>query len=209
MQLPKPDESTFELAPAGTHVARCFKFVDRGTRKVEYMGGVKSRHEVTLSWELVDELMSDGRPFLVSKTYTWSTHEKSTLRRDLEAWRGRAFDDGDFVGPKAFDTKALLGVPCMLTITHETKGDKTFARVVAIGKMTKGIAAKPLVNPCTYVALVQDKFDAVAFASLSSRLREMIAESPEYKALTGSTSSDDGAVDDYNVGHDPVDDIPF
>src|SRR5271168_3727728 len=100
MFLPKPsDNGNFELTPAGTFLALCYRFIDRGTQISEFMGEKKTRREVMISWELVGEVMSDGRPFSASKTYTLSMHEKATLRKDLEAWRGKAFVDADFEGP--------------------------------------------------------------------------------------------------------------
>lgn len=210
MQIPKPTEGgSFELAPAGTHVAVCYRFIDKGTHKTEFNGESKLRHEVLLTWELGDELMTDGRPFSASKTYTWSMHEKASLRRDLEAWRGRSFVDDDFDGPNAFNTRKLLGAPCMLTITHETKGDRTFAKIVSIGKLTKGITPKALTNPMTYLALAKDGWDPAVFGGLSDKMRESIAETPEYKQIMGASQRHDDPGDGYNAGHDPDDDIPF
>lgn len=211
MYLPKPSEGgSFELAPAGTHVAICYRFIDRGTQMSEYNGERKTRREVMLTWELPDEKMDDGRPFSVSKTYTWSMHEKATLRKDLEAWRGRAFNDEDFEGPNAFNTKKLLGACCMLSITHETKKDRTFAKVASIGKLLKGVTPPKLVNPLTYLALIKDEFDAAVFGGLSDKMREVIASSPEYKEIMKADARhDDPGYGGYNGGHDPDDDIPF
>lgn len=210
MQLPKPSESgSFELVPAGTHVAICYRFVDRGTQMTEYMGDRKTRHEIMLTWELPHEAMTDGRPFVISKTYTWSMNEKATLRKHLEAWRGKAFTDDDFEGPNAFDTKKLLGAPCMLTITHETRGDKTFANISGIGKLTKGIEVPQMQNPKLYLALTQERWDRDVFMGLSEKMQGIIAQSPEYKDLMQSMrQADDPGLPEARGGF-PDDDIPF
>jgi hypothetical protein len=207
MFLPKPTENgSFELCPAGTFTGVCYRFIDRGTQVSEFNGEKKFRHEIMLTWELSTELMEDGRPFSISRTYTFSTHEKATFRKDLEAWRGRAFIDDDFEGPNAFNTKKLLGVPATLSITHTTKNDRTFANVASIGKVMKGVQTPALTNPTAYLALTADEFDPVAYASLSDKIREIIARSPEYQKLARDSRRPD---DPGYAGHDPDDDIPF
>lgn len=209
MQLPKPGEGgTFELTPAGTFIAQCYRFLDLGTHTSEFMGDRKTRREVMISWELADELMSDGRPFSASKTYTWSMHEKATLRKDLESWRGKAFTDDDFDGPNAFNTKKLLGAPCMLTISHETKGEKTFSKVVSIGKLLKGVTPPPLYNKIQYLALEDGGFDPEVYASLSDRMKAKIAESPEYMEMMKASRRHDDPGNGFG-GVDPSDEIPF
>ncbi len=209
MQLPKPSENgTFELTPAGTFTAIMYRFIDKGTQKTEFNGESKLRHEVMLTWELCGELMADNRPFSISKTYSWSMHEKATLRKDLEAWRGRAFVDDDFEGPNAFNTKKLLGVPCTLTVTHTTKGDKTFANVASIGKAMKGIQVPERVNPLVYLALTKDEFDAEVFGSLSDKLKLSISASPEYQELKRGAERHDDPGGHYENDYDPAE-TPF
>lgn len=210
MQLPKPTEGGhFELTPAGTFVGTCYRFIDLGTQQNEYMGEKKIRHTVMITWELTDELMQDGRPFSVSKTYSWSMHEKATLRKDLEAWRGRAFDDGDFEGPNAFDTRNLLGKSCMLTITHTAKGDKTYSNISSIGKLMKGLQPSPMFNKAQYLALVPDRYDASIYGGLSDNLKAKIASSPEYQEIVAASARHDDPGSGYDAGADQSDEIPF
>jgi hypothetical protein len=210
MILPKPTEGgNFEITPSGTFIGVCYRFLDLGTQSVEYMGDHKIQRKVMLSWELADELMKDGRPFSASKTYTWSMHEKSTLRKDLEAWRGKAFVDEDFEGENAFNTKKLLGAPCMLTVTHETKGDKTFSKVASIGKLLRGATPPPLVNKLQYLALIENEYDAEVYGSLSDNLKAKIAASPEYQEIALGHRQHDDPGNGFHAGHDPDSDIPF
>ena len=209
MYLPKPTEGgDFEPAPAGTFVATCYRFIDRGTQMKDYNGDKKTRHEVMLTWEIADELMSDGRPFSASKVYTWSMHEKAGLRKDLESWRGKSFVDDDFEGPNAFNTKKLIGAPCTLTITHSTKDGKTFAQIAGIGKMMKGITAPPLTNPKAYLALEVDGWSPEIYANLSDKMKQIIAGSPEYKDLMMKLAKPEDHHEDGGAGRFD-DDIPF
>lgn len=201
MLLPRPNEKEFETAPAGTFAARCYRFVDLGTQPKEYMGTTSYKRMIGLSWELPDELMKDGRPFSIYQKYVWSMSEKATLRKHLESWRGQKFQDSDF-GEGGFDTKKLIGVPCMLSIVHAAKGDKTYANISSVSKVMKGYEVAPAVNETLYFSL--DGFDQSVFDKLSQGMRETIMRSPEYVQIKQPAKNHD-EVNEYN--HD--DSIPF
>lgn len=209
MHLPKPSESgSFELTPAGTHVGICYRFIDLGTQMNDYKGERKTRHEIMLSWELPDELMADGRPFTCSKTYTWSMNDKATLRQHLESWRGKAFVDEDFEGPQAFNTRKLIGVPCMIAITHVAgeRDGKVMDRIASIGKLTKGINVPPLTNAKVYLALEPEGWSQEIYETLSDKVKTKIIGSPEYRDLMAKKSRPD----DPGQGNGTYDDeIPF
>ena len=63
-----------------------------------------------------------------------------------------------------------------------------------------------MVNPPVYLALLKGEFDPTIFAALSDKMREIIAESPEYKEIMSSDRRQD---DPGYAGHDPDDEIPF
>lgn len=185
MHLPKPDSGNFELTPAGTFPARCYRFIDLGSHPQEFKGESKGlRRLVMIGFELCDEFMSDGRPFTIHKRYTFSMHEKANMRKDLEAWRGAKFTDADF-GENGFDTRNLIGVPAILTIVHSEGGENTYANIAGIGKAMKGMVFPELVNPPCYVALEPDLFDKAAYDTLSDKLKETIGKSPEWQKLNG------------------------
>lgn len=205
--VPKPGESSFAPPPAGTHPAACYRVIDLGTQETNYQGQAKKSHRLMVTWELFsEERMTDGRPFSLSKTYTWSMHEKSTLRKDLESWRGRSFTDADFDAHDGFRIEKLLGVPCLLTVIHETKGDDVRATIKAVSKLPKQMTVGGPENPKTFLWLSADEFSREAFAALSPRLQETIMKSPEYKAVVTGKPVETKPLD---PGHDPDDEIPF
>jgi hypothetical protein len=206
MKLPQPGEGgDYAPPPAGTFVGVCYRFVDLGLQRTEYQGQIKHARKIMISWELGDELMDDGKPFTISKRYSWSMHEKSTLRHDLEGWRGKAFEPADF-GDAGFDTKKLLGAPCTLTVTHNTKPDgKTFANVSAVGKIMRGLQPRPLTNEVVYLSLEKGEFDAAVFDKLSDGLKKAIQQSPEYAELTGKPVPQQS----NRLAEQLDDDIPF
>lgn len=200
--LPEPQE--FELPPAGTHLANCYRLIDLGTQPGSQYGPL---HKIMLGWELPDEQMKDGRPFTVSGWYTWSMGEKANLRKLLEGWRGTPFGENDFRGERRFNVKDIIGKPCLLTIVHEHKGEKTYANVSHASKLMKGQKAPPLINKPVYVWLLRDLFDPDAFDSLPDGLKTKIMQSPEYKTIIGANPTNGHASENPADGMN--DEIPF
>lgn len=182
--IPKPGESTFLPPPSGTHPAVCYRVLDLGTQDTNFQGQQKKTHRIMLTWELMcEERMTDGRPFSMSKSYTWSMHEKATLRKDLESWRGKAFADGDFHPETGFRIEKLIGVPCLLTVVHETRNDTLIANVKAVSKLPKQMQASHAENDHVFLWLSLGEFDRAVFERLSPRLQETIRKSPEYHSV--------------------------
>lgn len=204
MQIPAPNERDFEIAPAGTHKAICYRVIDLGTQDTTFQGQAKKQHKIMVSWELPEEKMSDGRPFTISQRYTWSMSEKATLRKHLEAWRGVKFVDSDF-GPEGFNIKKIIGLGCLLTIVHNEREDKTYANIVSISKVMKGMEVPPLTNDTAYLWIDRTVWQDEVFQKLSQGLQGAIMKSPEYHALANgqdpATSSQSRA--------DMDDEIPF
>ena len=139
------DGKTFTPAPAGVHQAVCVDVVDLGVLDVTWQGVTKKQRKVNVAWQL-NEDRDDGKPYLVFKRYTLSLHEKAGLRKDLESWRGKKFTDEEGRG---FDIERLISVNCLLNVTHNQVGDRTYANVVSIMPLAKGmppIAARDFVR---------------------------------------------------------------
>lgn len=181
--LPKSEGGNFEQTPAGTFMARCYRFLDLGSHEQTFQGESKGlKRLVMVGFELAGETMEDGRPFTIHKRYTWSTHEKATMRKDLESWRGAKFNDSDF-GPGGFDVRKLLGVPATLNIVHSERDGSSYSNIAGIGKAMKGFQMPEPVNPQVFLSLEPQLFDREIYDGLSEKLRAFIAESPEFQAL--------------------------
>lgn len=188
MQLPKPDNVSFETCPAGTHVAVCYRFVDLGTQRYQHPGGPRHQHKVMLSWELPEALIQDGdyagKPFTFHQQYTWSMNEKATLRRHLESWRGIPFREEDF-GENGCDTRDLLGKPCMLTLAQSSQSFRAFVSLQGISRLVKGKQPPGVPhNPITYFSMGGTHIDMLTFDRLSEKVKATIQKSPEYERLT-------------------------
>lgn len=200
----------FQTTPEGTYIARCIKLIDLGTQTQTGQFGTTARPKVMIQWELLDNevVMQDGKPFAVSQFYTNSLHEKSQLRKDLEAWRGKKFTADELAG---FDLNNVLGAYCMLQVVHSEVNGTTYANINSIMafKGTKPAGVNELVsfdisNP-----------DMTMFDGFSDKMKEKIQASPEWQDMiaaeevsalqaTPIPGADDIAIvnDDLNVPAD-------
>jgi len=190
--IPKP-QGNYKPVPQGNHIAVCYRVIDLGTQRSEFKGTEKFLRKILISWEIPDELMDDGRPFTIGQRFTWSMHEKATLRHVLESWRGKAFTDEDFDGPNAFDIANVIGKGCMLNVVHSVNGEKTYANIKSVAKLPKGVEAPSPANPRNYVWLTKEEFAQKNFDDLSDSLKETIIQSPEFKALSEPERIVDGS----------------
>ena len=145
--MPTAKESgggTFVPAPDGTHIARCFACISLGTQQPNNPG-FNPAFKVMLLWELGNELVEGtDDPMTIGKEYTCSLSEKANLRKDLEGWRGRQFNEAELAG---FDVVNVVGQPCVISVIHakSAKGS-TYAKINSISKLPKGMTCPPQVH---------------------------------------------------------------
>ena len=130
----------WEPVGTGTHFARCVTVCDLGLQPTGY--GTKEK--IYLGFEVPGVRVTwtkDGQehegPALLGSTYTLSVHEKSILGQHLVSWRGKDFTEEERNG---FDLFTVLGAPCMVSVVHNTKGEKTYANIAAIMRVPQGTA---------------------------------------------------------------------
>ena len=169
----------------GTFSARLCGLIDLGQQTTNWEGEAKTAHKILLQFEITDaeNRRTDGSAHIINRRYTASLHPKAGLRKLLEGWRGRPFSADEL---KSFDMKTLLGVPCLVGIIHESKGDKVYANLSSIMRLPKGFAPGIESEPLIHFDLSAP--DWTVFAGLSSRLQEQISASPEFARLTPPAS---------------------
>ena len=52
---PKTEAKDFPLVPAGTHIGRCYSFIDLGTQEIVSQYGEQQKHQIRLSFEIPEE----------------------------------------------------------------------------------------------------------------------------------------------------------
>lgn len=203
---------SFESTPVGSHLARCYRIVDLGTQKSEYMGQVKYLHKVMLGWEIhgMNEdgtpiKMKDGRPFAMFKNYTLSWADKATLRGDLQSWRGKPFTAEEL---RRFDLKTILGAWCMLNVIERAGTDgKMYVNVANISPVPAMIKQNGLptaVNKNEMFNLSEP--DMAMFETFSDNLKKKIQGSPEWEKLQNKPKA---AAPSPTEVTDDDSDIPF
>lgn len=172
------------LPPPGTHYARCFAVCDLGTQLGEFQGKPKKAHKCRIFFELPNEqavfFEEKGKePFTVSKEFTLSLHKKAELRKVLEGWRGRPFNEDEL---DKFDVAKLVAAPALITIGHEPRkdGEGSFAKILNVAKLMSEMVKSmpPAITPhwCYEIAMGRNE----AFSRLPDWLQEKIAKCEEW-----------------------------
>jgi hypothetical protein len=196
------------------HLARCYRIVDIGTQKTEYQGQIKHLQKVMMQFEVHGEddngnalVTGKGEPMSISKNFTLSLAEKATLRKDLQAWRGREFTAEELRG---FELKKVLGAWCMLTVAKSTGNNgKEYTNIMSINPVPAAIKRSGLPKGFNNEAMFTiDNPDMELFETFSSSLKEKIQATPEWRARNAGQPVSKPAPS--GSGFDDMDsDIPF
>jgi hypothetical protein len=135
--IAKSSGGNYIPAPPGTHAAVCVDVVDLGMLKMAFGGKEHNQHKIRIVWQ-IEEVRADNKPYTVSRLYTLSLHEKASLRKDLESWRGRPFTDEELQG---FDLEVLLSKAALLNVISESKNGLTYSNVASIMRLPKAMQA--------------------------------------------------------------------
>lgn len=172
----------YEPVPAGNYVARCYSMIHIGTVPEEYLGEKKMLNKVRITWELPTETKvfkeeNGEQPYVLSKEFTLSMHEKSTLRKWLESWRGKGFTQSE---SEHFDIAKLVGAPCMLNVIHKEKKDGNIrADISSVSAMPKGLVCPPQFNPSVIFSV--GEFNEELFITFPDFIKDKIRTSVEFK----------------------------
>jgi hypothetical protein len=206
--------SNFKRVPAGAYIGRCYSLIDLGTQLSSGQFGEKLQHKIRIGWELFGEdengepltVDVDGKtmPMTISKSYTVSLHEKSGLRKDLAAWRGRDFTDEE---AKGFDVSKLIGAYCMVNVTTSETNGKTYSNVAGLTPLPGALKNSKPAPVHEHVVFDLDKPDMAVFNSFHEKLQNAIKASPEWarhgKQVPAAAAAGGG------FDGDPGEDVPF
>lgn len=204
--------TTFTPVPAGLHLARCYRVIDLGTQETNYEGKRDFKRQLKIVWEIHGNdddgnpiVTGKGEPMIVTKDYNMTWNDKGTLRKDLQAWRGKAFTEDE---QKRFDIKSILDKWCMLNVAHKPKknGSGVYANVVGITPVVASLKASlPKGHNQCGIFMISDP-DMEMFETFGKYLKETIQKSPEWKAVQGRQG---GQAEPAGAFDDMEDDRPF
>lgn len=200
----------FENPEPGSHLARCYAVIDLGTQEKHYKDEKTFSRQVRISFELPQSLMEGlynpemkGKPFTAHLHAKQSLHKASNLRKHLEGWRGKRFEQVEL---DAYDPKNLLGKCCRLSLILSESG---YVNIDSIAPAKKDeVASMPKqINPSVFFSLAPEEFEQRVFDALSDKTKEKIKGTPEWAFLNsprgavamggdpqGETTPDDGEV---------------
>jgi hypothetical protein len=206
----------FKRVPSGVHIGRCYSLIDLGTQESSGQFGTKLQHKIRIGLELFGEdeqghplvIDVDGKqlPMTISKSYTVSLHEKSAMRKDLAAWRGKDFTEEE---ARAFDVSKLIGAYCMVNVTTSETNGKTYSNVAGLTPLPaalKNSKPQPVHAP---VVFNLDEPNMEVFATFHEKLQEAIKRSPEWVQRMGAPKREPAMAGGSSGFDDMDEDIPF
>jgi hypothetical protein len=189
-------ESSFELLPEGTFDAVCVGWAYLGTHKNRFFDPDKSKSDPKASREYQRKVLvvfevytsETDPPQLQSDVWTVSLAINSMMRKHCDSW-GLKVEGGEI----KFDR--FLGRPCTIKIAHKKTGQgKDIATVQSIQEYPRGRLNSAPKSQREHFRLDIDKADELTVPdwlpyALGKPVKEMLAESLEWKAKTGSGGS--------------------
>jgi hypothetical protein len=212
LTIESTNEGSFIQVPPGMHLARCYRIIDLGTQKSVYNGETRNLHKVMIQFEIHSEnengeplQTSEGKPLILSKTYTASNNERSSLVKDLQTWRGKEFTDAE---RKSIEIAKVLGQWGMVSVVESENNGRTYTNISSINPVPPSMKKNGLPEGKNSLVLFDlDKFDSEVFDSFSEGIQNKIKLSPEWQRVGGSTSTSNSA-DNANFD-DMENDLPF
>lgn len=140
--------SVIEKLEDGVYTAVSSMLIDLGIQKSEKFK--KCNRKIIIVWNITDEFVEiNGEKYArtISKEYTMSLSDKSTLKKDLQAWRGQQFTQEELNG---FNLLNILNKGCQLQIVNAENNGKTFTNIAAIMSLPKGVILDKLENTVVF-----------------------------------------------------------
>lgn len=203
----------------GVYTAVSSAMIDLGQQRNEQFGKVQRKFMII--WTIIGEeieINGEKQPRTISKEYSFSLNEKSTLRKDLQAWRGVPFKEEELQG---YDLTKILNKACQLQIILEERNNKKYNNIVGIMSLPKGMKVEELdttyyfdiTNPetwenyCRVPNWIQEKIkkaenlESTGFDKYIKEYDEMMKEQQGKKEENNANNDTDMLA--------PADDLPF
>ncbi len=200
MRAPTKGGGDFEKPPEGYHKARAIRAIDLGTQEGQWKGNATYKRQFMLMFELPEflvEFEDKQMPGLVSKKYNLTFSNKATLRKDMESWYGKKFNDKDIEAAGGFDPAKVVGRAAKLQVVYSDDG-----QYANIGVIIPEDDCPDQVHPSVIIDL--DELDMDAWNGLSDNMKGWIMKSPEAQAIF-----EQGESKQHEAPLEPDDEIPF
>jgi hypothetical protein len=181
------NRGAIEIPPDDNHAGVLVGLIDLGSRAKTFPGAeTRPVREVLLVWELPNARKSGGTlSHVIGKCFTVSYHEKSKLRQTLESWRGQKYPDNYDIDPTKF-----LGLPCLVNVSHNARGDRTFADVAGVSKLPVGMQPPAATYPPVWWFIgLEDPIPEHSWLPMvfGEKVRDRIERSPEWQEFVAQS----------------------
>ncbi len=160
----------------GVYTAISSAIIDLGLQTSEKFQ--KTQRKFMMIWTIKGEeveVNGEKLPRTMSKEYSFSLNEKSTLRKDLQAWRGKVFTDEELRG---FNLINILNKACQLQIILEEKNGKQYNNIAGIMSVPKGTVIDELRN--IYHFDIEDESTYMNWSNIPTWIQERIKKAENY-----------------------------
>ena len=161
---------SYELIPAGSHVATCCIVAFIGWHPNPFQSG-KLVPKTVFSFELADERNKEGKPFTISLIMRDSLHVKAEMRKMLENWRSKPFTNDELRG---FEITKVLGQACMVSVIHKDSNGEKKARIGSVSKLPKTVTKPAMTSPPLYYTIEPGDPDCCDALLLPDWLQKLI-----------------------------------
>lgn len=184
-------KTQFSPHPEGQFAALCVDFLDLGERVKVFPG---SPPKLVYCVGLVfasGEMNETGRLHEVSKEFTASMHEKASLRKFLEDWRGKTYTKDDLKAGIPADK--LAGKSCLLTVEHKTSAaGRTYASIRGVAPLPKQMVAQ-LDAEYTRAPFWDERKKSYASEAAAFHVEHDITD-PDFESVPAALADDDDSL---------------
>ena len=198
MPINVSNKTKSDPVPAGTHHAVCYGIIAVGTQPSEKF---TPRQKIVVCFEIPSEritIKDQDLPRGISKRYTLSLNEKSSLRKDLQSWRGTPFTQEELNG---CDVSKVIGSNCLISVLHSDRAGAVYADISGISALPRQMASVRPENTPLYFNLLESidlakktgNTDVNWPSELPAWVQKICSQADEYLAFRGGESADSPA----------------
>ena len=198
MPINVSNKTKSDPVPAGTHHAVCYGIIAVGTQPSEKF---TPRQKIIVCFEIPSEritIKDQDLPRGISKRYTLSLNEKSSLRKDLQSWRGKPFTQEELNG---FDVSKVIGSNCLISVLHSDRAGAIYADISGISALPRQMASVRPENTPLYFNLLESidlakktgNTDVNWPSELPAWVQKICSQADEYLAFRGGESAESPA----------------
>ena len=126
----------YENCAEGTYQSCLIRAYYCGTHANKFEPANAAQKKIVLVFELDEPLPDGSGNYVMSTTVTFSVNEKSGLTKLLKPVMGSSYPDKP---GQQLDINTMLDMRVMLTVSHQTKNDKTYANIAGLARIPRGL----------------------------------------------------------------------